>query len=112
MTTSKKRIIRLCVWIFLLAVASAVSAGEEQKITGTVVAAPEDPAGKLAPVVLETKDGVYQIAQNAIAAKMKKKWVGKKVDLTGLVEEIEGKKIITPWLIIESGVKVKAQPTG
>lgn len=112
MTTSKKRMIRLCVWIFVLAVVSAAFAGEEKKITGTVVAVPEDPSGKLAPIVLETQDGVYQIVPNAISEKMKKRWVGKKVDLTGMVEEKDGKKIITPWVIIESGVKIKAQPTG
>ena len=115
MTGNKKRIIELCVWIFIFMVGTLAFADEkqkEQKFTGTVVSAPADPAGKLAPIALECKDGVYQVKKNAISEKMQKRWTGKKLDVTGVMEEVNGKKVITPWLIIEAGAKPKAQPTG
>lgn len=115
MTCNKRRTIELCVLIFILASGMLVFAADkpkEQKLTGTVVSAPADPAGKLAPIALECKDAVYCVKKNAIAEKMQKNWVGKKLDVTGIIEEIDGKKVITPWLIIEAGAKPKSQPTG
>jgi len=115
MTGKNRRIIEFCVLIFIFMVGTMAFAAEkqkEQKFTGTVVSAPADPSGKLAPIALECKDGVYAVKKNAIAEKMQKKWVGKKLDVTGVMEEVEGKKVITPWVIIEAGAKPKAQPTG
>ena len=113
METNKKHFIKLCLLLFIFVVGSvafAVEKQKEQKFAGTVVSAPADPSGKLAPIALECKDGVYQVKKNAIAEKMQKKWVGKKLDVTGVMEEVDGKKVITPWLIIEAGAKPKAQP--
>ena len=115
MKGNKRRIIELCVLIFIFIIATLAVAAEkqkEQKFTGTVVSASADPSGKLAPIALECKDGVYAVKKNAVAEKMQKKWVGKKLDVTGVIEEVDGKKVITPWLIIEAGAKPKAQPTG
>jgi len=115
MKGNKRRIIELCVLIFIFMIGTLAVAAEkqkEQKFTGTVVSAPADPTGKLAPIALECKDGVYAVKKNAVAEKMQKTWVGKKLDVTGVIEEVDGKKVITPWLIIEAGAKPKAQPTG
>jgi len=115
MTSNKRRIIELCVLIFIFMVGTLAFAAEkqkEQKFIGTVIGAPADPSGKLAPIALECKEGIYSVKKNAVAEKMQKKWIGKKLDVTGVIEEIEGKKVITPWLIIEAGAKPKAQPTG
>jgi hypothetical protein len=115
MMGNKKRIIGLCVLIFIFMVGTLAFAAEkqkEQKFTGTVVSAPADPSGKMAPIALECKDGVYAVKKNAVAEKMQKKWIGKKLDVTGVLEEVDGKKVITPWLIIEAGAKPKSQPTG
>ena len=115
MTSHKRSVIELCVLIFIFMVGTLAFAAEkqkEQKFTGTVVSAPADPSGKLAPIALECKEGVYQVKKNAVAEKMQKTWVGKKLDVTGVMEEVEGKKVITPWLIIEAGAKPKSQPTG
>jgi len=100
--------------IFIFMIGTLVFAAEkqkEQKFTGTVVSAAADPSGKLAPIALECKDGVYAVKKNAVSEKMQKKWVGKKLDVTGVIEEVEGKKAITPWLIVESGAKPRALPS-
>ena len=115
MTGNKKHIIELCVLIFIITIGTLAFAADKpkgEKYTGTVVSAPVDPSGKLAPVALECKDGVYAVKKNAVAEKMQKKWMGKKLDVTGVMEEVDGKKVITPWVIMEAGAKPKAQPTG
>ena len=35
------------------------------------------------------------------------KHVGKRLDVTGEVQELEGRKVLTPWLIVPSGAKVR-----
>ena len=111
----QKLIIKLCVLIFIIALgtyAFATDKVKEQKFSGTLVSAPADPSGKLAPIALECKDGVFPVKKNAVSEKMLKKWLGKKLDVTGVMEELDGKKVINPWLFIEAGAKPKAQPTG
>ena len=115
MKNDKRHIIGLCVLGFILMIgtlAFAAEKQEEQKITGTVISASTDPSGMLAPIALECEDGVYQVKKNAVAEKMQKKWTGKKLVVTGVIEEVDGKKVLTPWLIIEFGAKPKGQPTG
>lgn len=115
MQSYKRRFIELCVLVFICMISTLAFAAEElkeQKITGTVISAPTDPSGNLAPIALECKDGVYLVKKNAVAEKMQKKWTGKKLDVTGVIEEVDGKKVLTPWLIIEAGAKPKGQPTG
>jgi hypothetical protein len=88
---------------------------DETKIRGTIVASPEDPTGKLAPIALQTDKEQFGIANNPLAKKMSK-YVGKKAELTGKVQEIDGKKVIEVWLyqrMEDSGKKKKfEQPTG
>ena len=115
MINHKRCSIALCVLIFIFIIGTLAFAAEkqkEQKFTGTVVSAPADPSGKLAPIALECKDGTYAVKKNAVAERMQKKWVGKKLDVTGVMEDVGGKKVITPWLIIEACAKPRTQPTG
>ncbi|MEW6670852.1 MAG: hypothetical protein AB1427_04065 [Thermodesulfobacteriota bacterium] len=115
MMGDKRRIIGLCVLIFIFMIGTLAFAADKpkgEKYTGTVVSAPADPSGKLAPIALECKDGVYPVKKNAVAEKMQKSWMGKKLDVTGVMEDVDGKKVLTPWVIIESGAKPKSQPTG
>ncbi len=102
----------LGICMFVLAAAMVSDAAEEKKFTGTIVAAPVDPAGKFAPINLKCQEAEYRIINNKVAQKMQKKWAGKKVDVTGAIEEINGQKTVVPWLFIETGAKPKAQPTG
>ena len=114
MKGNKKLIFKLCVLTVIILAGTFSFAAEkqkEQKFTGTVVSAAVDPSGKLAPIALECKDGVYAVKKNALAEKMQKTWVGKKMDVTGIIEEVDGKKVLTPWLIVESGAKPRALPT-
>ena len=112
MTTKKRMLVGLIVVVFGLGAVLAVAAGgKEVKITGKVVAAPTDPAGKMAPLGLECQDGTYLVTRNAVAERMLKH-VGKSLDVTGEVQELEGRKVLTPWMIVPTGAKVRPQPTG
>ncbi len=68
----------LGICMFVLAAAMVSDAAEEKKFTGTIVAAPVDPAGKFAPINLKCQEAEYRIINNKVAQKMQKKWAGKK----------------------------------
>lgn len=86
-------------------------AQKEVKITGLVESVPADASGKLADFAIKSEDGQYLVIQNSIATKIKKK-MGKKLDVTGIVESKDGKKIITPWNYKEHGIKPPTLPAG
>ena len=102
--------------VFLMAFLAADTAiadekNKEVKITGMVVTVPADPAGKLAGIAIKSDDAQYAVVQNAIAKKIAKK-VGKKLDITGVVEDKGEQKILVPWTFQDAGAKPKPQPTG
>ena len=86
-----------CALVICLVFAMPAFAGDEVKIKGTIVAAPADPSGTLAPIAIQCEDGLYAVVNNTVAKKMAK-FVGSKAKLTGLVKETEGKKVFTPWI--------------
>ena len=71
-TNGRLHFIGFCVLIFVLILGTSASAVEEVKITGTVVSAPEDSSGKLAPIALECEDGVYGVVNNSIRQSCRK----------------------------------------
>jgi hypothetical protein len=100
------------VGLMMLGTSDAAVAAEKDKevvITGTVVEAPVDATGKLAGIAIECDDQQYAVAQNAIAKKIAKK-IGKKLDITGVVEDRDGKKILFPWTYQDAGAKPGKQP--
>jgi len=112
MKNIRKRIASwLVLAIVLVCLAPLVFANEEVKVTGMVAVAPDDPEGKLAPLVIQSEKEIIALVKNAVAQKIAKK-IGKKVDVTGTIAEVGGKKILTPWLFMEAGAKPKEQPAG
>jgi hypothetical protein len=118
---------RRSVWVHLfvllvcLAFVLPASAAEEKKakedvVSGMIVSVPADPSGKLAPVAIKTDKETLAVLNNAIAKKKMEPHVGKKAKLTGVIKEMEGKKVMEVWVferIDESGKKPKLkQPTG
>lgn len=99
---------RLLPVLGLLLVVGVVSAAwaSETKITGKLIAAPPELAGKYAPVALESKDGKYALVNNAITKKLEKN-IGQEVDITGEVSEVEGQKVIKPYIFAKKGPKSK-----
>ena len=97
--------------VVLVYLAPVVFANEEIKVTGVVATTPGDPAGKLAPLVIQSEKENISLVNNAVAQKIAKK-IGKKIEVTGTVVDVGGKKIMTPWLFMESGAKPREQPTG
>jgi len=110
-----KRINRLGIMMlffgFTVMVMGSVYAGEkEMKISGTVIESAEK-SSKLAPIAIKTDTEIYGVQNNAVAKKMKKV-IGKKVEVTGTVEEIEGKNVIKVWNYYRLEGKKRVQPTG
>ncbi|MDO9567061.1 MAG: hypothetical protein Q7J15_10010 [Candidatus Desulfaltia sp.] len=98
-----------CVLIVSVMFAMTALAGDEVKITGKIIAAPADPSGTLAPIAIECKDGQYAVANNVPGKKMVP-FVGSDVKLTGVVKEVDGKKVMTVWLFERQGGKQRAMP--
>lgn len=74
---------------------------KSDKVWGTLVTAPSDPSGKIAPVALETqKKEVVPLANNAVAKKLQK-MMGKKVEIEGKLKEANGKKVLEPWIFVQ-----------
>lgn len=98
-----------CLGFVLPAFAQDKEKNEETKIKGTVVASAPDPSGKLAPIIIQTDKEQFSVVNNAAAKKMAKH-SGKKVTVTGKVQEMDGKKVIEVWLFQrqdDSGKKSK-----
>ena len=108
----RKCIMAFCFCVAVLGMISAAGsmAAEEKKITGTIIDSDPDPTGKMAPVKLQCDDCVYLVIQNAISKRMENA-IGSQADITGLVDEQGGRKVITPWLFERRGGKPRVQPT-
>lgn len=107
MKNSRNRLaLELVLAVCLACMVSVVFAAEEVKVTGVVVASQDDPGGKLAPVAIQSENETMALADNPVARKIAKN-VGKKLDITGSIAEVGGKKVLTPWMFTESGVKEK-----
>ncbi|MDI6687518.1 MAG: hypothetical protein QME06_04775 [Desulfobacterales bacterium] len=106
----KQNLRLLSVGFFVLIVsvmfAMTALAGDEVKITGKIVAAPADPSGTLAPIAIECKDGQYALVNNVPGKKMVQ-FVGSDVKVTGVVKEVDGKKVMTAWVFERQGAKKK-----
>ena len=101
-----------CLALTVPALAAEQKAKDETTLTGTIVASAPDPAGKLAPIVIQTDKEQFGVINNALAKKMAK-YPGKKASVTGKVQELDGKKVIEVWLFQrqdESGKKKIPQP--
>jgi hypothetical protein len=75
-----------------------------------IVSVPADPSGKLAPVAIKTDKETLAVLNNAVAKKKMEPHVGNKAKLTGVIKEMEGKKVMEVWLferVDESGKKPK-----
>lgn len=85
---------------------------DETKISGTLISSPEDPTGKLAPVIVQTEKEQYGVLNNALGKKLAK-YPGKKAVVTGMVQEADGKKVIEAWLFErqEPGAKKRRLPS-
>jgi hypothetical protein len=98
----------LCVFMVSLALAMPTLAqGKDKKedkpdkIWGTIVSAQADPAGKLAPVAIETpKKEVVPLLANANTKKLQK-IIGKKVQVEGKFKDVDGKKVMEPWVFVQ-----------
>ena len=89
---------------------------KEDVVSGMIMSAPTDPSGKLAPLLIKTDKETLAVLNNAIAKKKMVPHVGKKAKLTGVIKEMDGKKVMEVWVyerMDESGKKSKLkQPTG
>lgn len=109
-TRMKQNLRLLSVGFFVLIVsvmfAMTALAGDEVKIKGKIIAAPADPSGALAPIAIECKEGQYAVVNNVPGKKMVP-FVGSDVKLTGVVKEVDGKKVMTVWLFERQAAKKK-----
>jgi hypothetical protein len=101
---------------FVLPAFAAEEKAKEDKVTGTIVSVPADPSGKLAPIAIKTEKETLAVINNAISKKKMEPHVGQKAKLTGIIKEMNGKKVMEVWIferVDESGKKPKLkQPTG
>lgn len=108
--TPRQWMLVLAVGLVALVVATGAWAGEEKKVTGKVITAPAEFQGKYAPVALECSDGVYALVANAVAKKLEKK-LGESYDVTGEIQEVDGRKVVKAFLYVPAGAKPKKMPS-
>jgi len=105
MTKNKKAVLMiLCVFVSLAlampALAQEKKKEKSDKVWGTLVSAKVDPSGKVSPVALETqKKEIVPLAYNAVAKKLERK-VGSKMEIEGQFKEVDGKKVLEPWVYV------------
>lgn len=96
----------LCVLVVSLALAMPALAQEKKKekpdkAWGTLVAAQADPSGKISPIALENQNKeIVPLLNNAVAKKLEK-MPGKKVEVQGKFKEMDGKKVLEPWVFVQ-----------
>lgn len=74
---------------------------KHDKVWGTLVSAKDEPSGKVSPIALETqKKEIVPLANNAVAKKLEKK-VGSKMEIEGQFKDVDGKKVLEPWVFVQ-----------
>jgi hypothetical protein len=103
-------VLLVCLAFVLPAFGAEEKKAKEDKVTGTIVSMPADPSGKLAPIGIKTDKETLAVLNNSISKKKMEPHVGKKAKLTGVIKEMDGKKVMEVWVferVDESGKKPK-----
>jgi len=105
MKNNKAVLMILCVFAVSLAIAMTALAQEKKKeksdkVWGTLVSAKAEPSGKVSTIALETqKKEIVPLVNNAVAKKLENK-VGSKMEIEGQFKEVDGKKVLEPWVYV------------
>lgn len=103
-------VLLVCLAFVLPALAAEEKKAKEDKVSGTIVSVPADPSGKLAPIAIKTDKETINVLSNSISKKKMEPHVGKKAKLTGVIKEMDGKKVMEVWVferVDESAKKSK-----
>jgi len=93
-------VVLVCLAFVLPAYAAEEKKLKEDNISGTIVSAPADPSGKLAPVAVKTDKETIAVLNNAVSKKKMEPHVGKQAKLTGVIKEMDGKKVMEVWVCL------------
>jgi hypothetical protein len=116
-----KRNFFVCLVVFVIATALAVSAlaqdkskpkSEQLKNVLIVKAAAPDASGKFSTISIQTDKGTFPVLRNAIAKKMEP-YAGARAELEAMPKEVDGKKVYEVWTFSRTieGQKPRRLPT-
>ncbi|RJR53598.1 MAG: hypothetical protein C4576_01545 [Desulfobacteraceae bacterium] len=106
-TIKSKKAVLMVLLVFIVSLALAMPAlaqekkkDKNDKVWGTLVSAKAEPSGKVAPVALETqKKEIVPLVNNGVAKKLEK-LAGVKVEIEGQFKDLDGKKVLEPWVYV------------